>query len=100
MLKHYFKGKSRCGSELNHNPVSQAAARDVNQAAGSIRTVTHSLGLYFYAAATIGDQCLGYNLIGKKYAVIAEEVCAHYTAVFRDIAVGNEPNLVKCKWNC
>jgi hypothetical protein len=36
----------------------------------------------------------------EEYAEIAEEICLDYTAALRAVAVDNEPNPAKLKWNC
>lgn len=86
--------------ELDDNPVAQAAARAIGQSAGSIHAAPHSLGLYFYAAAAVGYDRLGLNASEAEYEAVAEEVCADYTAALRAVAVENETNPAKCKWNC
>jgi hypothetical protein len=86
--------------ELDDNPVAQAAARAIGQSAGSIHAATHSLGLYFYAAAAIGYDRLGLDARQADYEAVALEVCADYTAALTAIAVENEPNPAKCKWHC
>ena len=35
-----------------------------------------------------------------EYAAIAEEVCHDYTAALQAVAVKDEPNPAKLKWNC
>jgi hypothetical protein len=86
--------------ELDNCPVAQAAARAIGQSCGSIHAATHSLGLYFYAAAAVSYDRIGLDADVDAYAKIAEEVCADYTAALRAVAVENEPNPAKCKWNC
>jgi hypothetical protein len=86
--------------ELDGTPVAQAAARAIGQSAGSIHAAPHSLGLYFYAAAAIGYDRLGLDASEAEYDAVGEEVCADYTAALRAVAVENEPNPAKCKWNC
>jgi hypothetical protein len=86
--------------ELESNPVAQAAARAIGQSAGSIHATPHSLGLYFYAAAAVGYDRLGFDASEAEYNAIAEEICADYTAALKTVAVENEPNPAKCKWNC
>ena len=86
--------------ELNNNPVAQAAARAIAQSASSIHATTHSLGLYFYAAAAIAYDRLGIEASEEEYAAIAEEVCLEYTVALLAVAVENEPNPAKLKWNC
>ena len=86
--------------ELDANPVAQAAARAVGQGSAVVHTLTHSLGLYFYAAAAVAYDRVGLNASEEVYAEIAEEVCLDYTNALRAIAVENEPNPAKLKWNC
>jgi hypothetical protein len=86
--------------ELDSNPVAQAAARAIGQSAGSIHAVTHSLGVYFYAAAAVGYDRLGITASEAEYEAVAEQVCADYTAALKAVAVENEPNPALCKWHC
>lgn len=86
--------------ELDANPTAQAAARAVGQGSTVVHTLTHSLGLYFYAAAAVAYDRVGIDATEEAYAEIAEEVCLDYTAALRAVAVENEPNPAKLKWNC
>jgi hypothetical protein len=86
--------------ELDANPAAQAAARAVGQGSAVVHTLTHSLGLYFYAAAAVAYDRAGLDASEKAYAEIAEEVCIDYTNALRAIAVENEKNPAKLKWNC
>jgi hypothetical protein len=86
--------------ELETNPVAQAAARAVGQGSAVVHTLTHSLGLFFYAAAAVAYDRVGLEETDAVYAKIAEEVCLDYTNALRSVAVENEPNPAKLKWNC
>ena len=86
--------------ELNDNPVAQAAARAVGQGSAVVHTLTHSLGLFFYAAAAVAYDRVGLDASDEVYSEIAEEVCLDYTAALRAVAVQDEPNPAKLKWNC
>lgn len=86
--------------ELDGNPAAQAAARACGQAAACFHTPTHSLGLAFYGAAAIAYDCVGINEKPDVYDQIAAEECAKMEAVLRAVAVENEPNPAKIKWNC
>jgi len=86
--------------ELDANPAAQAAARAVGQGTAVVHTLTHSLGLYFYAAAAVAYDRIGPDAVEEDYAQIAEEVCLDYTDALRASAVVNEPSPVKLKWNC
>ncbi len=86
--------------ELDENPIAQAAARAVGQGTSVVHALTHSLGLYFYAAAAVAYSRVGFDAAADVYKHIAEEVCLDYTDALRAIAVENEPNPAKLKWNC
>ena len=86
--------------ELDANPIAQAAARAVGQGSAVVHTLTHSLGLFFYAAAAVAYDRIGFDATEEAYAEIAEEVCLDYTDALRAIAVENETNPAKLKWNC
>ena len=86
--------------ELDANPVAQAAARSVGQGSAVVHTLTHSLGLFFYAAAAVAYDRIGLEATEEEYAEIAEEVCLDYTNALRAIAIENESNPAKLKWNC
>jgi len=86
--------------ELEANPTAQAAARAVGQGSAVVHTLTHSLGLFFYAAAAVAYDRVGLEAPEKVYTGIAEEVCFDYTQALRAVAVENEPKPAKLKWNC
>jgi len=86
--------------ELDGNPVAQAAARAVGQGTAVVHTLTHSLGLYFYAAAAVAYDRLGLEASAEEYADVAEEICLDYTQALQAVAVKDEPNPAKLKWNC
>jgi hypothetical protein len=86
--------------ELDGNPTAQAAARAIGQGSSVVHTLTHSLGLYFYAAAAVAYDRAGLDASDEEYAQIAEDVCLDYTDALRAVAVESEPNPVKLKWNC
>ena len=86
--------------ELDANPTAQAAARAVGQGSAVVHTLTHSLGLFFYAAAAVAYDRVGLDASEEVYTGIAEEVCLDYTEALRVVSVANEPNPAKLKWNC
>ncbi|MDR1906326.1 MAG: hypothetical protein LBQ27_05405 [Clostridiales bacterium] len=86
--------------ELNINPIAQAAARTVGQAAACIHTPTHSLGLAFYGAAAIAYDRVGVNETPEVYEKIASEECSKMLLALRAVSVENESNPVKINWNC
>jgi len=86
--------------ELDANLIAQAAARAVGQGSAVVHTLTHSLGLYFYVTAAVAYDRVGLGATEDEYAEIAEEVCLDYTDALRAVALENEPNPAKLKWNC
>ncbi|MDL2258715.1 hypothetical protein LJC42_06135 [Eubacteriales bacterium OttesenSCG-928-K08] len=86
--------------ELEDNPAAQAAARACGQAAACFHTPTHSLGLAFYGAAAIAYDRVGTDQTPEVYDIIAAEECAKMEETLRAVAVENEPNPAKLKWNC
>ena len=86
--------------KLDGNPAAQTAARACGQAAACFHTPTHSLGLAFYGAAAIAYDRYGVNESAEFYDRIAAAECAKMEAALRSIAVENEPNPAKLKWNC
>ena len=52
----------------------QAAARAIGQGSAVVHTLTHSLGLFFYAAAAVAYDRAGLDASDEAYAEIAEEV--------------------------
>ena len=90
----------KAARELDSNPIAQVAARAVGQGSAVVHTLTHSLGLFFYAASAVAYDRIGLEATDDEYMQIAEEVCLDYTAALLAIAVDNEPNPAKLKWNC
>lgn len=86
--------------ELEANPPAQAAARACGQSSAVVHTLSHSIGLYFYAAAAIAYDRLGLKATDDEYSAVAEKVCTDMTAALQAIAMEDEPNPAKIKWNC
>jgi hypothetical protein len=86
--------------EAENNPAAQAAARACGQASACFHTPTHSLGLAFYGSAAIAYDRYGINESAEVYDNTASEECAKMLAALQSVAVENEPNPAKIKWNC
>ena len=86
--------------EAEENPVAQAAARAVGQAASTIHMATHSLGIAFYGAAAIAYDRVGMGETPEVYDRIAAEECAKMEAALRAVTVENEKNPAKINWRC
>lgn len=72
----------------------------MGQAAASIYTPTHSLGLAFYGAATIAYDRVGLEEKPEVYDGIAAQECEKMEAALRAVAVEDEPNPAKINWYC
>ncbi|MDR0491816.1 MAG: hypothetical protein LBH28_11295 [Oscillospiraceae bacterium] len=86
--------------ETDSDPAAQAAARTCGQAAATIHTPTHSLGLALYGALAIAYDKLGADAGWDSLLTVAAEECAKMEAALRAVAVENEPNPAKINWNC
>ena len=72
----------------------------MGQAAASIYTPTHSLGLAFYDAAAIAYDRVGLEEKPEVYDGIAAQECEKMEAALRAVAVEDEPNPAKINWYC
>ncbi len=76
--------------EAEGNPVAQASARAVGQAASTIHARTHSLGLAFYGSAAAAYDQLGLEGDPDTYDRFAAEECGRMEAALRAVATSDE----------
>jgi hypothetical protein len=81
-------------------PAAQAAARTCGQAAATIHTPTHALGLALYGALAVAYDQLGADADWEALLSAAAKECAKMEAALRAVAVENEANRAKINWNC
>ncbi len=86
--------------EAEEIPAAQAAARTAGQAAATVHSPRHSLGLAFYGAAAIAYDRAGTGESAEVYDKIAALECAEMEAALRAVAVEDEPNPAKINWHC
>lgn len=86
--------------EADGNPAAQAAARTCGQAAATIHTPTHSLGLALYGALAIAYDKLGADAKWDALVDVAAEECTKMEMALQAVAIDNEPNPAKIKWGC
>ena len=86
--------------EAENAPAGQAAARTCGQAAATIHTPTHSIGLALYGALAVAYDRLGPDAGWDELLLVAADECARMEAALRAVAVENEPNPAKINWNC
>ena len=86
--------------EAENHPAAQAAARATGQAAATIHTPTHALGLALYGAMAVAYHRAGIHEQPEIHEQIAADECAKMEAALRAVSVPNEPNPAKINWNC
>jgi hypothetical protein len=86
--------------EAAANPVAQAAARAIGQAASTIHSARHCIGLALYGAIAVAYDTLGTNAPWDQLEQCAAEECGRMLEALRAIAVENEPNPAKINWKC
>ena len=100
-VKHIILNECHAAArETDSDPAAQAAARTCGQAAATIHTPTHSLGLALYGALAIAYDKLGADTDWDSLLSVAAEECAKMEAALRNVAVENEPNPAKINWIC
>ena len=81
-------------------PPAQAAARAIAQAASTIHTATHALGLAYYGAAALAYEIYGTQADPSLYEQVSAEECARLEAALRVVAIPDEPNPARINWRC
>lgn len=98
--KRYILGCHQAANEAVENPAAQAAARAIGQAASSIHSAMHSLGLALYGGLAIAYDQLGMDKPWAEHEAFALTECEKMLAALQAVAIENEPNPVKVKWFC
>ena len=98
--KRYILGCHQAANEAVENPAAQAAARAMGQAASSIHSAMHSLGLALYGGLAIAYDQLGMDIPWAEHEAFALIECEKMLAALQAVAIENEPNPVKVKWFC
>ena len=86
--------------ESDDNPAAQAAARACGQAAATIHTPTHSLGLALYGALAVAYNRLGTDAEWDALLSVAADECRKMEAALLAVAVENEEDPAKINWRC
>lgn len=98
--KKHILGCHKAASEAEDNPAAQAAARAIGQAASSIHSATHSLGLALYGGLALAYDQLGMDKPWAEHESYALKECGKMLVALQAIAISDEPNPVKVKWFC
>ena len=86
--------------EAEENPAAQAAARAIGQAASSIHSGMHSLGLALYGGVAVAYDQLGMDAPWAEHEAFALEECEKMLSALQAVAIPDEPNPVRVKWFC
>lgn len=84
--------------EAEGDPVAQAAARAIGQAASTLHAVRHSLGFVFYGVAALCYDELGLDASKEEYDKRAKEYCQKMLDALVLISVEDEKDSVKSNW--
>lgn len=98
--KPLFKLSVAAAQEAVQVPAAQAAARAVYSAVATAFTPTMSISIAYYGATAMAYDTLGLNDTAENYDRFAEQIFADQLAALQKIAVKNEPNPAKLKWEC
>ncbi|MDD2522258.1 MAG: hypothetical protein PHW11_05525 [Anaerolineaceae bacterium] len=98
--KIYILACHEAAKEAEGNPAAQAAARAIGQAASSIHSASHSLGIALYGGLAIAYDQLGLDKPWSELEAFALQECEKMFAALQAVAVENEPNPAKVKWFC
>lgn len=99
-LKPLLKEATQLARDTTTDPIAQAAARAIATACSTITTPTSALGFIFYGAATIAYERVGLEETADVYEQIATDEFKKTYESLQVVAIENEPNPVKIKWNC
>lgn len=99
-VKPLIREAGQIAREIIDNPVGQAAARAISTACAVIQTPTNALGFLFYGAAAVAYSRAGLTQPAEIYDELTQIELGQALDSLEKIAVYNEPNPVKIKWNC
>lgn len=86
--------------EAEGGPVAQGAARAIGQAASTIHSARHCIGLPLYGAVAVAYDTLGSSAPWSQVEQCAAEECGRMLEALRAVSVDNEPNPAKIDWKC
>lgn len=99
-VKPYLKDATNVARELDDDLISQCCARAIAVACAVIQTPTNSLGFVFYTLAAKIYSTYGLEENATFYDDEAHTEVKNILESLKEVAVENEPNPVKVKWNC
>lgn len=99
-VKPCLKAAAETARKLEDKPALQASAKAVATACGTITTPTNALGFVFYGAAATAYTEVGMEADAAVYNALAQREFQQAYDSLKAVAVPEEPNPVKLKWNC
>ena len=90
----------KAAAEAEAAPAAQAAARAIGQAASTIHSASHSLGLALYGGIAAAYDQLGMDAPWADQEAFALQECEKMLASLQAAAIADEPNPAKVKWKC
>jgi hypothetical protein len=86
--------------EADGNPVAQAAARAISQAASTIHSSSHCLGLPLYGALAVAYEEQGEGAPWSSLEKRAGKECERMLDALLSVSIEAETNPAKIDWNC
>ena len=97
------QGLAECRSaarESGDRPIAQGAARAIDSAVASIHNPSGCIGIALYGALTLAYSRAGTDAPWEELEALAAMECARMEEALRAVAITDEPNPAKIKWNC
>ncbi|MBN2696753.1 MAG: hypothetical protein JXR38_04360 [Bacilli bacterium] len=82
------------------SPAAEAAARAIGQAASTIHSAKHCIGLPLYGALAVAYDALGFNAEWASLEQEAAKECKKMLDKLIDVSVNGESNPAKIVWHC
>lgn len=98
--KKVILGCHAAAREAEGNAAAQAAARAIGQAASTIHSARHCIGLPLYGAVARAYDELGSDAPWSEVEKEAAKEVERMEAALSEIAVPDEPHPAKIDWNC
>lgn len=98
--KPVFLACHEAAREAEGNPVAQGVARAMGQAASTVHSATHCIGLALYGALAVAYEELGFKAPWEQLEAGSAAECDRMLEALKAVAVENEPNPAKVNWKC
>ena len=92
--------EARKAAGKSKHPVTQAASRAVASACTVVSSPTSALGYCFYHAAAYAYATAGIQAAQEKYDELGRAAMEQLLESLRKVAVADEPNPAKLRWEC